>query len=269
MPRRKLDPKDLNYFEWSREIPADAPTGRWQVEFRTDPKSKDATQGLTFRIEEFLPERLKLDLSSAETRDQARRAAEARRRSRLSLWRAGVGQSLHRAADARRRPASGRCAQGFLLRRSDDRVAEGSEGRRSTTSSTSTASSNTTSSSATPRNRPRRLRRSSPAASTNRADARSRARSSARVWPADTLVGMRPLFDLKDGSDARARAGFEVMRSNANGDLLAGHIKADASARTSRLPLDLRQRKRLAFRLHRPLRELRDARARRRRRARR
>src|SRR5262249_30431525 len=62
----QLDPKDLNYFEWSREIPADAPTGRWQVEFRTDPKSKEATQGLTFRIEEFLPERLKLDLSSPE-----------------------------------------------------------------------------------------------------------------------------------------------------------------------------------------------------------
>ncbi|MET0227049.1 MAG: MG2 domain-containing protein, partial [Dokdonella sp.] len=54
----KLDPQDLNYFEWSRTIPADAPTGRWQVEFRTDPKSKEATQGLTFRIEEFLPERL-------------------------------------------------------------------------------------------------------------------------------------------------------------------------------------------------------------------
>ena len=46
------------------------------------------------------------------------------------------------------------------------------------------------------------------------------------VWPADALVGVRPLFDLKDGSDARARAGFEVMRSNANGDLLAGeHLK--------------------------------------------
>jgi uncharacterized protein YfaS (alpha-2-macroglobulin family) len=51
----ELDSKDLNYFEWSRTIPTDAPTGRWQVEFRTDPKSKDATQGLTFRIEEFLP----------------------------------------------------------------------------------------------------------------------------------------------------------------------------------------------------------------------
>src|SRR5690606_10245801 len=51
---------------WSREIPADAPTGRWQVEFRTDPKTDEVTHGLAFRIEEFLPERLKLDLDAAQ-----------------------------------------------------------------------------------------------------------------------------------------------------------------------------------------------------------
>ncbi|MEO8461300.1 MAG: MG2 domain-containing protein, partial [Dokdonella sp.] len=62
----KLDPKELNYFDWSREIPSDAPTGKWQVEFRLDPASKEATQGMTFRIEEFLPERLKLDLTSTQ-----------------------------------------------------------------------------------------------------------------------------------------------------------------------------------------------------------
>ena len=101
----QLDPKDLNYFEWSREIPADAPTGRWQVEFRTDPKSKEATQGLTFRIEEFLPERLKLDLSSPQTVIKPGEAAEARRRSRLSLRSTGrrVTASPH---DSRSPPIS-------------------------------------------------------------------------------------------------------------------------------------------------------------------
>ncbi|MBS0487631.1 MAG: alpha-2-macroglobulin family protein, partial [Proteobacteria bacterium] len=60
----KLDPQNLNYFDWSRTIPIDAPTGKWQVEFRLDPASKEATQSFAFRIEEFLPERLKLDLTS-------------------------------------------------------------------------------------------------------------------------------------------------------------------------------------------------------------
>ncbi|MDE1961007.1 MAG: alpha-2-macroglobulin family protein, partial [Xanthomonadaceae bacterium] len=60
----KLEPKELDYFDWSRQIPVDAPTGKWQVEFRLDPASKQATQSIAFRIEEFLPERLKLDLAS-------------------------------------------------------------------------------------------------------------------------------------------------------------------------------------------------------------
>ena len=62
----RLEPGELGYFEWSREIPADAPTGRWQVEFRVDPKSKEVTQSLGLRIEEFLPERLKLDLATSQ-----------------------------------------------------------------------------------------------------------------------------------------------------------------------------------------------------------
>lgn len=62
----KLQPGEQGYFEFSQQIPADAPTGRWQVEFRTDPASKDAVQGMTVRVEEFLPERMKLDLDSTQ-----------------------------------------------------------------------------------------------------------------------------------------------------------------------------------------------------------
>src|SRR5690606_15156507 len=51
-----------------REVPADAPTGRWQVEFRTDPGSREAVQGMALRIEEFLPERMKLELDSTAPR---------------------------------------------------------------------------------------------------------------------------------------------------------------------------------------------------------
>ena len=36
------------------------------MEFRTNPASKEAIQGMTLRIEEFLPERMKLDLDSAQ-----------------------------------------------------------------------------------------------------------------------------------------------------------------------------------------------------------
>src|SRR3546814_20881478 len=56
---------ELGYFQFEKAIPVDAPTGRWRVEFRTDPASKEAVEGMTLRIEEFLPERMKRDLASA------------------------------------------------------------------------------------------------------------------------------------------------------------------------------------------------------------
>ena len=68
----KLDPKDLNYFELSQAIPDDAPTGLWQLEFRLDPASKQAVQAFPFHVEEFLPERLKVALSSPAGRGWCR-----------------------------------------------------------------------------------------------------------------------------------------------------------------------------------------------------
>ncbi|MER2178074.1 MAG: MG2 domain-containing protein, partial [Stenotrophomonas maltophilia] len=55
----RLTPGEQGYFSFEQLIPAEAPTGRWQVEFRTNPASKEAIQGMTLRIEEFLPERMK------------------------------------------------------------------------------------------------------------------------------------------------------------------------------------------------------------------
>src|SRR5690606_16831555 len=49
----RLEPGEQGYYRFELEIPADAPTGRWQVEFRTDPDARQAVQGMTLRIEEF------------------------------------------------------------------------------------------------------------------------------------------------------------------------------------------------------------------------
>src|SRR5690606_16536380 len=47
---------------------------------------------------------------------------------------------------------------------------------------------------------------------------RSVNRSVARtLWPADALVGVRPMFDDADGADANANAGFELMRYGSDG----------------------------------------------------
>src|SRR5690606_24430319 len=62
----RLQAGEQGYFSFEQVIPVEAPTGRWQVEFRTDPARKEGVQGMTLRIEEFLPERMKRDLDSAQ-----------------------------------------------------------------------------------------------------------------------------------------------------------------------------------------------------------
>ncbi|MCH8621492.1 alpha-2-macroglobulin [Undibacterium sp. TS12] len=48
------------------ELPADAPTGFWTLELRADPADKVPGTVFRFGVEEFLPERMKLDLSSKQ-----------------------------------------------------------------------------------------------------------------------------------------------------------------------------------------------------------
>ena len=220
----KLDPKDLNYFEWSREIPADAPTGRWLVEFRTDPRSSEATQGLTFRIEEFLPERLKLDLSAEQAiikpGEPLKLAVEAdylygapaagnRFTARLTL-----AADLH-PVDAHKDFHFGDPTID-LPREATDVVDDAldEEGRLEADIELGDAA------------KPSAPIAAIVSGSVYESGGRTVTRTLKRtLWPADVLVGIRPLFDLAEGSDARARAGFEVLRSNAAGDLFAGHLK--------------------------------------------
>ena len=221
----KLDPKDLNYFEWSREIPVDAPTGRWQVEFRTDPKSKESTQGLTFRIEEFLPERLKLDLSTSQDvlkpgeplklaveGDYLYGAPAAGNRFTARLT---VAPDQH-PVDAHKDFYFGdptidlpKDAKDVIDGKLDEhgKLAQNVEIADTAKAAAPIAA----------------MLSGSVYESGGRTVTRTLKRT---VWPAEVLVGLRPLFDIKEGSNARANAGFELIRSNANGDSLAGqHLK--------------------------------------------
>ena len=54
------------YFRQSLAIPADAQTGAWTLELRADPGAKRPDSAMRFKVEEFLPERMKLVLGSAD-----------------------------------------------------------------------------------------------------------------------------------------------------------------------------------------------------------
>lgn len=62
----KPDARFPGYYLKRLELPADAPTGFWSLELRSDPAEKTPGTVMRFGVEEFLPERMKLDLSSKQ-----------------------------------------------------------------------------------------------------------------------------------------------------------------------------------------------------------
>lgn len=212
----RLQPGEQGYVEFTQRIPDDAPTGRWQVEFRTDPGSAEAVQGLTLRVEEFLPERMKLALDSAQAvikpgeplRLQADAAylygapaAGNRFTAKLAVaveqhplesmpgWFFGdptvvLPKEAKDVIDTEL-PADGRLAE---------EVALPAEAKPVTTIAAVISGS------------------------VYETGGRTVTRTLKRVlWPAEALVAVRPLFDDKEGADANANARFELSRVGADG----------------------------------------------------
>ncbi len=212
----RLQPGEQGYLSFEQTIPVDAPTGRWQVEFRSNPASKEAIQGMTLRIEEFLPERMKLDLDSPQktlkpgeplklqadaaylygapadgNRFTARLAVAAEMSPVESLPGYFFGDpTLELPREARdvidtEFPADGKLRQDVAL--------------------------------------PGEVKATAPVAlvvsgSVYETGGRTVSRTLKRVmWPAPVLVGVRPLFDPDDGADANSNARFEIMRVDAAG----------------------------------------------------
>ncbi|MCL2178504.1 MAG: alpha-2-macroglobulin family protein [Proteobacteria bacterium] len=54
------------YYQQKIDLPMDAPTGRWSLELRNDPAEKQAGTVYKFSVEEFMPERMKLELQAEQ-----------------------------------------------------------------------------------------------------------------------------------------------------------------------------------------------------------
>lgn len=212
----RLDAGAQGYYRFEREIPVEAPTGRWQVEFRTDPASKDVVQGMDLRIEEFLPERMKLELGSPQARlvkgDPLRLQVEGA--YLYGAPAAGNRFTARMAVSVAQHPLESMPGWFFgdptvaLPRAASDVV-------------DTTLDDAGKLEQALPL--PAEVRGDTPVAvviagSLYETGGRTINRSLRRVlWPADALVGVRPLFDDAEGSDANANAGFEILRVDADG----------------------------------------------------
>ncbi len=222
---QQLQPQQLNYFALSQAIPADAPTGLWQLEFRLDPASKDTVQAFPFHVEEFLPERLKVELSSAQ---QRLAPTEPLKLKVASSYLYGA------PADGNRFTAKllvapevhplAKLADTFFgdptveLPKSADDVVDAKLDAKGVLEQDVAL--------------PDDVKPVAPLAVTLSGSVyESGGRAVTRLlkrtyWPADALVGVRPLFDPKQGAESESPVGFEIVRANADGQLVAGaHLK--------------------------------------------
>lgn len=216
-----LEAGELGYYSYQRTIPSDAATGRWTLEYRLDPAAKDALGRFAFRIEEFLPERLKLVLEAEPATLAPKQALPLEVDADYLYGAPAAGNRF--TAELIYRPALHPVAahkdyffgdptlelpkepQAVIdtsldddgeLRESLDLLPDGPE----VTAPVEVLVSG------------------SVFESGGRAVRRSLART---IWPATDLVGVRPLFDPEDGADANSNAGFEILRSDASGRLSA------------------------------------------------
>ncbi|UJB21282.1 MULTISPECIES: alpha-2-macroglobulin family protein [Lysobacter] len=211
----RLQPDAQGYVRHSQLIPADAATGRWRVEFRTDPSSKEAVQGMTLRIEEFLPERLKMDLSAQPVLKPGQ------------PFKLGVDAAYLYGA-----PAAGNRFTAKMTVAVEQHPLEQLPGyffgdptltlpkeAKDVIDTTLDEQGKLTQDIALPDEaKPVSTIAAIVTGSVYETGGRSVNRSVKRVlWPADALVGVRPLFDDKDGTDSNGNAGFEITRVGSDG----------------------------------------------------
>jgi uncharacterized protein YfaS (alpha-2-macroglobulin family) len=207
--------KQPGYLQQLVELPADSQTGAWQLELRADPGPKRPDTVWKFQVEEFLPERMKLDLKTAKQVLMAGEEFEVKVRGDYLFGSPASGNRLIvSAATERQRLALPQKWPGFLFgdfaddqKKKREEVGDLSlddhgEAEVSLPVSLQGAQS------------PMQLRGSfSLLESGGRPVVRSIERT---IWPAAKLLALRPLFD-RDVAPEGGKAAFELTRVDVNG----------------------------------------------------
>lgn len=214
-----LEPGELGYYSYQRTLTDDVPTGRWALEFRLDPTAADPIGRFEFRIEEFLPERLKLVLESAVARlaPGAPLPLDVDADFLYGAPAAGnrfLAEVLYRPA-LRAVPA----LKGYFF--GDPTVSLPKEPEQSIDTTLDDKGQLHEPIAVLPdAEAPKAPFEVIVSGSVFESGGRAVRRSLVRaVWPADALVGVRPLFDAEDGPNANSEIAFEIVKSDPEGNL--------------------------------------------------
>lgn len=212
----RLQPGEQGYFTFAQQIPLEAPTGRWKVEFRTDPDSKEAVQGMELRIEEFLPERMKLDIDSAQPTLEPGQPLKLRATAAYLYGAPAAGNrfTAKLAVTVEQHPLEN--LPGYFF--GDPTLTLPKEAKDVVDASFDQDGVFEQDIALPVEAKPTSTIAAIVTGSVYETGGRTVNRSLKRVlWPARALVGVRPLFDDKEGADANGNARFELLRVDRSG----------------------------------------------------
>ncbi|MGM9481979.1 alpha-2-macroglobulin family protein [Roseateles sp. NT4] len=204
------------YYQQGITLPADAPTGGWTIQARVDPGAKTPDTQWAFKVEEFLPERMKLTLTAPEGVLTGTGGLSVQAQGDYLYGAPAAGNRLQASAYSERLlmplPAKlpgfifGDLADDKAKNRQDLEEQElDAEGKASMDIATAFGE----------RKSPMRVRA---AFSLLESGGRPVVRAIERTWwPAPVLVGARPLFD-RNVSPENGLAEFELARVDASGN---------------------------------------------------
>ncbi len=210
------DDKIPGYFQRTLNLPADAQTGRWTLELRADPGARAADTVWSFQVEEFLPERMKLDLNNDHTQLAVGDAFEVAVQGNYLYGAPAAGNRLLGSVtvERTRNPLAkqwpdfifGDVADDKLKARQElEETALDDKGLARVTVPVQAASANS-------------LVSARASFSLLESGGRPVVRSIERVvWPAKAMLAVRPAFD-RDVAKEGAAAQFELIRVDAKGD---------------------------------------------------
>jgi alpha-2-macroglobulin len=213
-----LEPQALGYYQAQVEIPDDAPVGQWRLLVYTDPASKQAAGDYPFKVEDFLPERMKLVLDSAQATLTPGQPWQVSIQGDYLYGAPAAGNRVTSVLNVRPELHPLEAFKDFHfgdVNESNERQREELPELRLDEKGQAKVEVDVAGESL---NSPLTQRLT---VSLYETGGRPVVRSLSRVvWPADALVGIRPLFS-DDTSPGNGRAEFEIIKAGANGKTVA------------------------------------------------
>ncbi|MCE4558090.1 alpha-2-macroglobulin family protein [Roseateles cellulosilyticus] len=203
------------YFQQTFTLPADAPTGGWTLQARVDPAAKQPDAQWAFKVEEFLPERMKLTLAAPEATLTGEFSLPVQVQGDYLYGAPAAGNRLQATVSTERltNPLAQKLPGYLFGDFADDKArsrqdlpeqALDAEGKAEVAVTVDLVE----------RSSPMKVRG---AFSLLESGGRPVVRSLERTWwPAPVLVGVRPLFD-RNVAPEMGLAGFEIVRVDASG----------------------------------------------------